>query len=133
MKDIALLVSPEVSNGTLNALFAASWSNHEERNFSPILQQSLAYVCAYSTGRLVGFVNLAWDSGVHAFLLNTTVHPEMQRRGVGTALVAKAVEVAKARGVSWLHVDYEPHLEGFYARCGFQMTSAGLLRLSDKD
>lgn len=79
--------------------------------------------------QFVGFVNVAWDGGVHTFLLDTTVRPEAQRRGVGTRLVERAAQVAKARGVAWLHVDYEPHLEDFYKRCGFRMTRAGLLYL----
>jgi hypothetical protein len=31
-----------------------------------------------------------------------------------------------------LHVDYEPHLDGFYRGCGFRPTAAGLLRLPAK-
>lgn len=83
----------------------------------------------YEGERLVGFVNLAWDGGVHAFLLDTTVHPYFARRGIGTALVRHAIEAARGRGVEWIHVDYEPHLSGFYAACGFQPTAAGLINL----
>jgi hypothetical protein len=31
---------------------------------------------------------------------------------------------------AWLHVDFEPHLEGFYRGCGFTPTPAGLIRLT---
>jgi len=86
---------------------------------------------AYDAGRLVGFVKLAWDGGDHAFVLDTTVHPEYQRRGIGRLLVRRAAGVAEENGVEWLHVDYEPHLEGFYARCRFRPTPAGLIRLGD--
>ena len=75
---------------------------------------------AYDGGRLVGFVKLAWDGGDHAFVLDTTVHPQYQRRGIGRLLVRRATEIAEENGVEWLHVDHEPHLEGFYARCGFR-------------
>ncbi len=131
MHSIVLHVNPEVTNEKLNVLFAAAWPDHIARNYLPILQRSLAYVCAYSGEQLVGFVNVAWDGGVHAFLLDTMVHPEMQRRGIGTKLVKQVIEVVKARDIVWLHVDYEPHLEGFYKRCGFQATRAGLIHVSD--
>ena len=36
---------------------------------------------------------------------------------------------AAARGASWVHVDYEPHLDGFYRGCGFTPAAAGLIRL----
>ena len=31
---------------------------------------------------------------------------------------------------AWLHVDFEPHLEGFYRACGFRPTAAGLIDLT---
>lgn len=89
----------------------------------------LAFVCAYSDGELVGFVKLAWDGSVHAFLLEPTVSPRMRHRGIGRMLVARATEVAQARRLEWLHVDYEPELSPFYRACGFEPTPAGLIRL----
>jgi ribosomal protein S18 acetylase RimI-like enzyme len=118
-----------VTNDDLNALFAASWPAHAESDFQPILSRSLAYICAYDAERLIGFVNLAWDGGIHAFILDTTVHPDLRRRGIGQQLVLKAAAVAQACGVEWLHVDFEPHLRHFYQSCGFQPTEAGLLLL----
>lgn len=82
-----------------------------------------------AAGRLVGFINVATDGGVHAFLLDTTVHPNFQRQGIGTRLVTIATARARDRGMVWLHVDFEPHLAGFYRGCGFSPTGAGLLRL----
>ena len=122
-------VSPFVSSEDLNKLFAAAWEGHERRNFGPILRRSLVYICAYQRDRLVGFVNVAWDGGVHAFVLDTTVHPDVRRRGVGRGLVVCAAEEAKGRGAEWLHVDFEPHLREFYRGCGFTATGAGLLNL----
>lgn len=126
---VVYLVSPPVRNEQLNALFAAAWEGHSGRDFAPILARSLAYVCAYQKGHLVGFVNLAWDGGIHAFLLDTTVHPAQQRQGIGRQLVALAAAEARRRGMAWVHVDYEPHLESFYCGCGFQPTAAGVMRL----
>ena len=123
-------ISPAITNEDLNALFAASWPDYVESDFAPILSRSLAYVCAYQQERLIGFVNLAWDGGIHAFLLDTTVHPDFRRRGIGRDLVARAGQVAQARGIEWLHVDYEPHLEPFYRGCGFGHTHAGLIHLT---
>ena len=91
---------------------------------------SLTWVEAYAAARLVGFVNVAWDGGTHAFVLDTCVDPEHRRAGVGRELVRRAADAARAAGCGWLHVDHEPHLETFYARCGFSPTPAGLLRLS---
>lgn len=102
----------------------AGWWDH-------IRGHSLGWVTARTVGDLlVGFVNVAWDGGDHAFLLDTKTRPDWQRRGVGTELVARAAEHAKEAGCEWLHVDFEPDLRSFYVdACGFRPTDAGLIRL----
>lgn len=128
--DIAYRVNPTVTNAELDQLYAVSWPNHHAPyDFRPELEQSLAFVCAYAGGDLIGFVRLAWDGSVHAFLLEPTVRPDYRRRGIGRSLVAQAVAVARDRGLEWVHVDYEPHLSAFYRACGFAPTDAGLIHL----
>lgn len=128
-------LSPAVADDELNALFEAAWPNHARRAFAPLLARSLAFVCAYTTGtgRLVGFVNLAWDGGIHAFVLDPTVHPDWRRRGIGRQLVGQAVEAAQGRGIEWVHVDFEPRLWRFYSGCGFQPTAAGVMRVGSRN
>jgi GNAT superfamily N-acetyltransferase len=122
--------NPPLDGNQLNELFAASWNGHETRDFGPILERSLAYVAAFCEGRPIGFVNVATDGGEHAFLLDTTVHPDFQRQGIGTELVRRAVDLARKAGASWLHVDFEERLSSFYFdACGFKTTKAGLMRL----
>ncbi|MGI5129653.1 GNAT family N-acetyltransferase [Pseudonocardia sp. CA-107938] len=89
---------------------------------------SLTWVTA-TDDRLVGFVNVAWDGGAHAFLLDTVVDPDRQGAGIGRALVAAATRAAAAAGCAWLHVDHVEELTPFYAACGFRPTAAGLIRL----
>jgi ribosomal protein S18 acetylase RimI-like enzyme len=127
--EFAISNDSALSNEELNALFAAAWPHHAPRDFQPVLVRSLAYVVVRARGLLVGFVNVAWDGGDHAFLLDPTVHPEFRRRGIGTMLLARAEELARARGAEWLHADFEPHLEPFYRKGGFQGTFADLVRL----
>jgi ribosomal protein S18 acetylase RimI-like enzyme len=98
-----------------------------------IRPRSLGWVTARSAdGDLVGFVNVAWDGGDHAFLLDTKVRPNRQRRGIGTELVRIAAEQAKAAGCEWMEVDFDDDLAQFYlGACGFTPTAAGLLHLPD--
>ena len=79
---------------------------------------------------MVGFVNVAWDGGVHAFLLDTVVARRCRSNGVGSALIAAAAAGSRAAGCEWLHVDFEEHLRTFYFDvCGFGATAAGLIAL----
>jgi GNAT superfamily N-acetyltransferase len=91
---------------------------------------SLGWVCAREGTDLVGFVNVAWDGQVHAFVLDTMVASSQGRHGIGTELVAVAVTEARRAGCEWLHVDFEDHLRSFYFdACGFVPTNAGLIEL----
>ncbi|MEK2476688.1 MULTISPECIES: GNAT family N-acetyltransferase [Streptomyces] len=122
----------DVDNASLNALHAdgfgspvaqADWRTRLERH-------SLGWVCAREGGSLIGFVNVAWDGGVHAFLLDTVVAQDRRSHGIGAGLVAIAAEEARAAQCAWLHVDFEDHLRAFYFdACGFTRTTAGLIAL----
>ncbi len=91
---------------------------------------SLGWVCAREGDRLVGFVNVAWDGGVHAFVLDTVVAQRNRSHGVGVALIKAAAEGSRAAGCEWLHVDFEERLRSFYFEaCGFRETTAGLIAL----
>lgn len=93
-----------------------------------LLKHSLTWVSAHDeANRLIGFVNVAWDGGTHAFVLDTAVHPQHRHAGVGAALVRQAARQAEAAGCTWLHVDFEEPLSQFYLdACGFLPTTAGL-------
>lgn len=126
---IAIVTAPWPDDSALAALWRVAWGSAGPASFRAILERGLTHVGAYDGERLVGFVNVAWDGGQHGFILDTCVDPDYRRQGIASGLVARAVEVAEAEGLTWLHVDFEPRLEGFYRACGFGPTTAGLRRL----
>ncbi|HBW21646.1 MAG TPA: GNAT family N-acetyltransferase [Actinobacteria bacterium] len=120
------------SNAELNALHAEGFGHRllADDWQAQLSRHSLGWVCARDSEDLVGFVNVAWDGGVHAFILDTLVRASAQRRGVGTQLVLLAAQRARAAGCEWLHVDFEDHLRPFYFEsCGFTPANAGLIAL----
>lgn len=128
---IVLVDDPVFEPVAFRELWRAAWGTDPGEYLARVLPRSLCWVGAFDGSRPVGFVNVAWDGGVHAFLLDTLVHPEFRRQGIATQLVVRATDLARLRGAQWLHVDYEPQLEGFYAGCGFRPSKAGLIRLVD--
>jgi GNAT superfamily N-acetyltransferase len=120
-----------VSDAEMMTLITAHGGNAVPGWWDRIRPYSLGWVIARLPGDgLAGFVNVAWDGGDHAFLLDTKVARDHQRQGIATALVGHAVRHAQAAGCEWLHVDFEPHLAMFCLdACGFQSTPAGLIRL----
>ncbi len=123
----------EVGGVELEALHAEGFEHPPIDHDWPaqLRRHSLGWVCARRPdGRLVGFVNVAWDGGGHAFVLDTLVAADLRRSGIGAELVAVAVREARAAGCEWLHVDFEDHLRAFYFdACGFRPTHAGLIAL----
>ena len=122
----------EFTNARVNALHAEGFGHRplDDDWKDQVSRHSLGWVCAVEGGELLGFVNVPWDGGVHAFIIDTMVAASAQRRGVGTRLIEVAAENARAAGCEWLHVDFEDELRPFYfASCGFTPTNAGLIAL----
>lgn len=108
--------------------FDHSISDHD---WNAQLERSLGWVTARSDNLLVGFVNVAWDGGVHAFILDTMVSINQRRRGIATELIDRVRAKTREAGCEWLHVDFEDHLAEFYwEACEFRATKAGLIDLT---
>lgn len=119
-------------NAEVNALHAECFEHRlfEDDWWAQVNRYSLGWVCLRQKARLIGFVNVAWDGGVHAFVLDTMVTPGRQRQGLARTLIEEAVARSRAAGCEWLHVDFDPHLRPFYFdACGFTPTDAGLIAL----
>lgn len=122
----------EVTNDEINILHAEAFEHRvlDDDWLAPLETLSLGWVTARDAGGLVGFVNIIWDGGVHAFVEDTAVAVRARRRGIGRRLIEIAREHSTVAGCEWLHVDFDDHLREFYFdACGFAPTNAGLMRL----
>jgi GNAT superfamily N-acetyltransferase len=120
------------TNAELEALHAEAFAPEPAlRDWrAQVDRHSLGWVCARDPDGLVGFVNVPWDGGGHAFVVDTIVAARARRRGIGVGLLETAIEAARAARCAWLHVDFGPELAPFYlGACGFRPTPAGLIRL----
>ena len=122
----------EFTNDAINRLHAEGFGHRllDDDWWGQVNRHSLGWVVAYDGDELVGFVNVPWDGGIHAFIIDTLTTPRVQRQGIGTELVAVAARETAKAGCEWLHVDFDDHLAGFYFEsCGFRPTQAGLIAL----
>lgn len=112
------------AEGFGHPLLDDDWKGQVERH-------SLGWVCARDGGgSLVGFVNVPWDGGTHAFILDTLVAGRVRRQGIGKQMIAVAAGEARAAHCEWLHADFDDDLAPFYFdACGFKPTPAGLIEL----
>jgi GNAT superfamily N-acetyltransferase len=116
-------VSALHAEGFGHSVFEDDWKGQVARH-------SLGWVCARDGKELVGFVNVPWDGAIHAFILDTLVTGRLRRQGIGTRMIAIAVDEARSAGCEWLHADFDDDLRGFYFdSCGFAPTNAGVIAL----
>ena len=69
------------------------------------------------TDRVVGFYTLRLHDDL-CELDNLWVLPETMRHGYGRALLAHAVDTARSRRASVIHIDADPNALEFYSSCG---------------
>lgn len=122
----------EFSNPELNELHAEGFRHRllDDDWRTQVERHSLGWAVARDDeDLLVGFVNVPWDGGTHAFILDTLVAKQHRRQQIGRHLVALAEQGARNAGCEWLHVDYDEELVPFYEACGFRPTPAGLIEL----
>lgn len=120
------------TNDEVNALHAEAFDHRlvDDDWHGQLDRLSLGWVVARDDQGLVGFVNIIWDGGVHAFVEDTSVALRSRRQGIGEHLIALAREHSAAAGCEWLHVDFDDDLRSFYFdACGFVPTNAGLIKL----
>ncbi len=127
--EIAYRLDPFPTDAELARIWGPAWGEPWTGELGKILPRSLVHACAYDGDLLIGYVNVAWDGGGHAFLLDPTVDVTYQRRGIARELIRRVADAARDRGAECLHVDFEAKLERFYEACGFRPTLAGLIRL----
>lgn len=96
--------------------------------YATTLKRHLAWFTARDEGgRLIGYVSLMSDGISDALLVDLMVHPDHRHAGIGGKLVISAVSFAKAEGVRCIQVTFEPGLERFFGRCGFQILKGGII------
>lgn len=88
----------EFSNEAVNRLHAQAFGHRllQDNWWAQVNRHSLGWVCAYTGQELVGFVNVAWDGAVHAFILDTMVAANYQRQGVAAEMLAICAREARS-------------------------------------
>jgi GNAT superfamily N-acetyltransferase len=124
-----------IENREVNSLHVDAFGedNSTETDWISLVEgNSLGWVTARDSHRLVGFVNVISDGQTHAWIQDMMVSSSSRHLGIGSQLIAVVREASREAGYKCLHVDFEDHLGEFYLQaCGFSPTAAGLINLQD--
>lgn len=102
--------------------FPSPWSkNAFEEEFS---QNPFSfYVVAEDQEKLLGYGGL-WEIGNEGHITNFAVHPEYRKKGIGTAILQKLLELTEDRGISEYTLEVRPsnkEARGLYEKFGFKL------------
>ena len=111
---------------------AVGWDRFGGR-YDQVLSNSYTQFTVHDANRLIGFLNVISDGIGDAFLLDLMVAPDFQSRGIGQALVKKAVMELTDDGIRCIHATFTSDLVGFYRKCGFPIFSAGIIDTAQHD
>ena len=115
---------------------AVGWSGFTNlESVAKSLPQSLFSIVAEKDGELIGLTRVGGDGAVFFYIMDVAVLPEMQGRGIGTALMDAAVEYINAHAPegALTYLFTGARRSTFYNRFGFQGPETWLYGMSAKN
>jgi len=116
-----------VKHEEIESLRAAVGWDKMEGKYDRILPKLYSWYSVRIDNDLIGFLSVLSDGIGDAFLLDLMVHPGFQRKGIGTALVTRAILDLKTEGIKCIQVVFVPEMESFFQRFRFHLCKAGVI------
>ncbi|OHA50683.1 MAG: hypothetical protein A3A97_02045 [Candidatus Terrybacteria bacterium RIFCSPLOWO2_01_FULL_40_23] len=110
-----------------NLRITVGWNSYSEK-LETALQNSYCQYSIVEEDRLIGFVRVISDHSLHAYIADLMVDPRYQKQGLGRLLLSRAVEDLKRENFPFIELIYNPELETFYKKLGFEIIGAGIIR-----
>ena len=89
---------------------------------------SFLHIACQDKEQLIGFVDVVSNNVTDAYIQDLMVHPNVQGKGIGTALMNRAIALLKEKHIYMISVIFEEKLFPFYKRFGFQNMLSGQLQ-----
>ncbi|HET6379542.1 MAG TPA: GNAT family N-acetyltransferase [candidate division Zixibacteria bacterium] len=121
---VTLQVGAALPPEEVNAAYAwVEWPQREAWRLEAIGRSCTWIAARDGNGALVGIARILDDGGLHASLWDVIVRPDMQRQGIGRAMVEAALGHCRDR--SLLVLVSTPAAAGFFEQLGFVPESHG--------
>ena len=114
-------MNEEIDVNELNDLLETNkWRIQDTSKLEKALVLSWCWLTARNErSQLIGFVQVLSDGIRHAYILRLIVHPDYQRKGVGTELMNRLMELLKENNLLPTLVA-APGKDKFYEKFGFK-------------
>ena len=109
----------------------APLGNKSADHLKRVFANSMFKCFVHEGGRLVGAGRAVADGGDTSYLCDIAVHPDMQGRHLGVAIVEKLKEMSAGHRKIILYAN--PGKEGFYRKRGFRLMRTAMAIFRDQD
>ena len=127
MKDIVIEQKGKVLDSEIEELRSSVGWDNNTGPFSVISTRLYTYFTARKDGKLIGFIDVLSDGIADAYLQDLAIHPDFQRKGIGTELVKNTIRFLQKNNIKCIQVTFNPEHENFFKRFGFHIYKAGVI------
>ena len=106
------------------------WNRMENEYKNPLLI-SYYHIAVYEKEVLIGYIDCVSNGVTDAYIQDLMVHPDYQRRGVGTELMTMMINYLKQKHIYMISVVFEENLKPFYEKFGFFNMLCGQMETYD--
>ena len=106
------------------------WNRMENEYKNPLLT-SYYHIAVYEKEVLIGYIDCVSNGVTDAYIQDLMVHPDYQRRGVGTELMTIMINYLKQKHIYMISVVFEENLKPFYEKFGFFSMLCGQIETYD--
>ncbi|WP_041699167.1 GNAT family N-acetyltransferase [Thalassoporum mexicanum] len=126
----AIATLNEAQMQDLQEIYKTTWWAKERQlpDINLMLQQCdiVVGLCELETNKLVGFTRVLTDYIYRAFIFDVIVAAEMRGKGLGTRLLREVLDHPRLQKVELFQLACLPDMVPFYAKVGFQISTAGM-------
>lgn len=109
---------------------SVGWNRMENEYKNPLLT-SYYHIAVYEKDALIGYIDCVSNGVTDAYIQDLMVHPDYQRRGIGTELMTMMINYLKQRHIYMISVVFEENLKPFYEKFGFFNMLCGQMETYD--
>ena len=106
------------------------WNRMENEYKNPLLT-SYYHIAVYEKEVLIGYIDCVSNGVTDAYIQDLMVHPDYQRRGIGTELMTIMINYLKQKHIYMISVVFEENLKPFYEKFGFFNMLCGQMETYD--
>lgn len=127
MSDYILIKRMPTIKEFLSLREAVGWGhiNLDKKSIELALKNSLFGVCVDLQGEIIGFGRVIGDGGVYFYIQDIIVHPDHQRKGIGSKIMSGIMEYLSANVLknAFVGLMAAPGVSEFYTKYGFEVRS----------